>query len=199
MCSIKRGDFMGRKVFVSYKYKDSSVETLIGTIIPTWPSDYVKYIEENIINRENDLIYKGEGSDEDLSDKSEEYIWAHLKDKIYDSTVTVVLVSPNMKESNKWEKSQWIPWEISFSVKKTTRNNRTSQRNALLVVILPDSNGKYDYFNNLSLFRILDRNIKNGLAEVVNWEYFKINTQKCIDKAVQRLNDIDEDDIIKTV
>ena len=139
---------MGRKIFVSYKYKDSNVEELEDAVSPTWPNDYVSYIQEHIINDKSDNIYKGEQSDDDLSDKSEDYIWEHLKDKIYDSTVTIVLVSPNMKEPNKWERNQWIPWEISYSVKKTTRGGRTSQRNALLVVILPDKNNDIKDIDN---------------------------------------------------
>lgn len=190
---------MGRKIFVSYKYKDSNVEELEDAVSPTWPNDYVSYIQEHIINDKSDNIYKGEKSDEDLSDKSEDYIWEHLKDKIYDSTVTIVLVSPNMKEPNKWERNQWIPWEISYSVKKTTRGGRTSQRNALLVVILPDKNGEYSYYDDLKLFRILEKNINNGLANVVTWDNFTKYPNTSINKAVTNLNNIDEDLIIKSV
>lgn len=78
----------------------------------------------------------------------------------------------NMKETGKWHRSQWIPWEISFSVRETTRNNRTSHRNALLVVILPDKSGSYDYYNKNNLFPILKSNIENGYAYVVTWDDF---------------------------
>lgn len=52
------------------------------------------------------LIIRGENSDEDISTWSEDKIWNHLKGKIYDSTITIVLVSPNMKEERKWQQSQ---------------------------------------------------------------------------------------------
>lgn len=110
---------MGRKVFVSYKYKDSNVKAISGVMQPTWPCDYVDYIKNKILS--GDDVYKGENSDEDISSWSETAIWEHLKSKIYDSTITIVLISPNMKEANKWQRSQWIPWEISFSVRETTR------------------------------------------------------------------------------
>lgn len=190
---------MGRKIFVSYKYEDNNVQELLEAVSPTWPSDYVTYIQKHIINEQSDNIYKGERIGEDLSDKSEDYIWEHLKDKLYDSTVTIVLISPNMKEPNKWERSQWIPWEISYSIKKTTRGGRISHRNALIAVILPDKNGKYDYYENLILFRILQKNISNGLVYVTTWEDFKKYPNYNISRAVENLKNIDEDDIVKSI
>ncbi len=40
-----------------------------------------------------------------------------LKGKIYDSTITIVLVSPNMKENCKWQRSQWIPGKLVIQLK----------------------------------------------------------------------------------
>ena len=60
---------MGRKIFVSYKYKDSNVQQLPGVSGFTWVRDYVDYIAEHLIN--DGHIYKGEDNTEDLSDKSE--------------------------------------------------------------------------------------------------------------------------------
>ena len=172
---------MGRKVFVSYKYKDSNVKMIPNVTQPTWPCDYVDYVQKKVLS--NDDIYKGEKSDEDISSWSEEAIWNHLKNKIYDSTITIVLVSPNMKEAGKWQRSQWIPWEISFSVRETTRNNRTSHRNAVLAVILPDKNGSYSYYDKNNLFPILKSNIENGYVYVVTWDKFLTYPQMYMDLA----------------
>ena len=87
---------MGHKVFVSYKYKDYDVKKMPNVTQPTWPCDYVDYIQNNVLSSKD--VYKGENSDEDISSWSEERIWSHLKDKIYDSSITIVLISPNMSE-----------------------------------------------------------------------------------------------------
>ena len=161
---------MGRKVFVSYKFKDNDVRELPGVVQPTWPCDYVDYIKDKVLSDSD--IYKGENSDEDISSWPEYAIWNHLKDKIYDSSITIVLISPNMKEPNRHQRSQWIPWEISYSLRETTRNDRTSHNNAILAVVLPNKQGSYSYYNKDNLFPILKDNIRSGYIYVTNWEDF---------------------------
>lgn len=170
---------MGHKVFVSYKYRDYDVQALSTTAQPpTWPCDYVDYIQKYVLP--SDYIYKGEKSDEDISHLSDDRIWTHLKDKIYDSSITVVLISPNMKEPNRWQRSQWIPWEIAYSLRNTTRKDRTSHNNSILAVILPDKNGLYGYYNKNNLFPILKDNIDNGYIHVVTWAEFIKKPADCM-------------------
>lgn len=137
------------KIFISYKYHDSNVYKLKPDIEeifnPTTVRDYVNKIEDYFDAR-TDHTYKGEHDDEDLSGYAESTIWEKLKDRIFDSSVTIVLISPNMRNYYKSEKSQWIPWEISFSLKETERNNRISHSNAILAVVLPDRNNDFSYF-----------------------------------------------------
>jgi hypothetical protein len=140
---------MANKIFVSYKYSDSDVLSLksgLAEILdPTTVRSYIDLLE-TYFDKTEFAIYKGESDDEDLSDLSDDQIWERLKNRIFDSTVTIVMISPNMKETNHRDRSQWIPWEISYSLKETTRNDRTSHSNAVLAVVLPDSNGSYEYF-----------------------------------------------------
>jgi hypothetical protein len=140
---------MASKIFVSYKYKDKNVYPLRSQMEeafnPTTVRTYVDKLEE-YFDKASFAIYKGESDDEDLSYLDEDAIWEKLKERIYDSTVTIVMISPNMKEPYSSDRSQWIPLEISYSLKETTRNDRTSHSNAVLVVVLPDKNGNYSYF-----------------------------------------------------
>lgn len=111
--------------------------------------DYVTKFEDILDSSDN--IYKGESDGEDLSVLSDDTIWEKLKDRIYDSSVTVVFISPGMKENWKLERDQWIPWEVSYSLKEVSRKNKngqavTSRSNAMLAVVLPDSNGSYSYY-----------------------------------------------------
>lgn len=141
---------MGRKIFVSYKYADDQVESLPRCgLRKTVARDYVDEIED--ILRKTSHIYKGEHDGEDLSGLSDETIWEALKDRIYDSTLTIVLISPRMREEMKRDRDQWIPWEIAYSLRETSRrdaggNPVTSRTNAMMAVVLPDAAGSYDYY-----------------------------------------------------
>lgn len=176
---------MAHKVFVSYKYWDDDVAPIYGTFVgKTKVRDYVDWLE-NRFRENNEQIYKGEYDGEDLSDKTDEYIWRKLKDKIYDSSVTIVLISPNMREIGKWDKSQWIPWEISYSIREMPRNGCVSHSNAILAVVLPDKQGSYTYYDKLTLFKILKENIDIKYIPVVKWEDFRYDREYYIEKAIK--------------
>ncbi|MCD8205714.1 MAG: TIR domain-containing protein [Clostridia bacterium] len=177
---------MGHKVFVSYKYSDSDVKHKGKDPDKTTTArDYVDELEARIKALDG-YVYKGEENDEDLSEYADETIEKKLKDKMYDCTVTVLLISPNMKVPKKWERSQWIPWEISYSIKEETRNDRTSHSNAIVGVVLPDKNGSYEYQKTMSQFKIVRNNILNGYIEPVDWNKFIGNINGYIELAIKK-------------
>lgn len=58
---------------------------------------------------------------------------------MYDTSVTIVIISPHMKES------KWIDWEIEYCLKDETRKGRTSHNNGIVGVIMKYKGG-YDWF-----------------------------------------------------
>ena len=120
---------MARKTFISYKY--SEARDLRDRIIWALGDDAT--------------FYQGETSDSpDLTDTTTENIKRHLTDMMYNTSVTIVILSPNMKES------KWIPWEIAYSLKNTTRKGRTSHTNGVVGVIKKVS-GSYSWFKSTGI------------------------------------------------
>lgn len=115
---------MAHKTFISYKY--SEAQDLRDRIIEAMGDDA--------------SYYMGETSDSpDLTDTSTENIKRHLCDMMYNTSVTIVVISPHIKES------KWIDWEIEYSLSGYSRQGRTSHRNGVVGVI-QKVNGGYDWF-----------------------------------------------------
>lgn len=162
---------MGRNVFISYKYGDNRVLALPEINgRKTRVRDYVNLLENRFMDID-ELYWYGERDDESLIGMEKDAIRRELTDNIFPTSVTLVFISKGMK-SAKPENQQWIPWEVSYSLKEISRRNRTSQVNGLLLVILPDEENKYDYFVNngdcgvqllsyKNLFQVLEENFHN--------------------------------------
>jgi len=176
---------MGKKIFISYKYSDNLVKPLERTPLgeETTARDYVDEIQDKL--DESDHINKGERDDEDLSDLADTTIASKIGDKIFYSTVTIVLISKGMKENGVPEKEQWMPWEVSYSLREQSRQGQRSKTNAILAVVLPDKNGSYEFFitentqcnsrilKTVFLFQILRENMFN----IKNPDTYKCNGQ----------------------
>ena len=114
---------MARKTFISYKY--SEAWDVRGRILDALGDDA--------------SYYQGETAESpDLTDTSTENVKRVLTDMMYDTSVTIVVVSPNLKES------KWVDWEIEYCLKEITRNGRTSKTNGVLGVV-QQVNGGYDW------------------------------------------------------
>ena len=207
---------MGKKIFVSYKYADKDIRKITRDYFHTdTVRDYVNKLEDLI--GKND-IYKGESDNNDLSQLTDDSIWNELKEKIFDSSITIVLISPNMKTLWKDEKNQWIPQEISYSLKEITHNgNRKSKSNALIYVILPNQANSYNYFENnyywntvsyrySVIFDIMRNNLNNyryddsiSYAVIVKWDTFIKNYSFYIELAVQKQEHIKSYNICKQI
>jgi len=146
------------KIFITYKYGDDQVwqgldskywaeETdkrtgLVRKETKATGRAYANFLEE-IIGKEN--ILKGEKQDESLKGKSENQIWELLKPRVHDSSVTLVIISPNMKDNYEPESEQYMPNEIRYSLCEYDRGELTSATNALIGVITPNRAGNYEY------------------------------------------------------
>ncbi len=206
-------EMSANNIFVSYKYHDHDVKPLDGNK-NTVARDYVDYIE-NIFSASKKVYYRGEKDGDDMSNLSEETIHQRLSDKIFYTSVTVVLISPNMYDQSLPENRQWIPWEISYSLKENNRESGRSHMNAVLAVVLPDRNGRCDYaleehgchrtIRTDRFFPIIGKNMFNikrpdiitcecgcqiysgtcGYIPLVTWEIFVEDHYNCIQIALK--------------
>jgi hypothetical protein len=115
---------MARKTFISYKY--SEAQDLRDDIIKALGADAT--------------FYNGERSDSsDMTDLKTATIKKNLTDMMFNTSVLIVIISPNMKQS------KWIDWEIEYCLQNNTRKDRTSQTNGVVAVV-KKVNGGYGWF-----------------------------------------------------
>ncbi|MCD8208157.1 MAG: TIR domain-containing protein [Bacteroidales bacterium] len=181
---------MKYKIFTSYKYGDEDVKPLGGDY-KTTVRGYVDKFEDELnkckkIDKEDKFVFKGEEDGVDLSGHPRDEIRNKLSDKIYESTITVLFISPNMR-TDKPEDKQWIPWEMRYSLQRTCREGRKpSPENAVVAVILPDKSGSYRYHVGMRQFTIVKANIDNGYIQLVRWSRFLRRIKKLLDSAIAR-------------
>ncbi|MCG7435585.1 TIR domain-containing protein [Lysinibacillus fusiformis] len=114
---------MAHKTFISYKYSES--QELRDRIIKAFGTDAKYYLGET-------------SSSPDLTDTKTDNIKKNLKDMIYGTSVTIIIISPNMTDS------EWINWEIEYSLKEITREDKVSRTNGIVGIIMK-YNGGYSW------------------------------------------------------
>ena len=121
---------MSRKTFISYKHSEAQ-GLRDGIIRALGPGA---------------TYYRGETSaSPDLTDYTTTTIKEHLKDMIFDTSVTIVIISPHMKES------KWIDWEIEYSLTENSRHGRTSKSNGVVGVVMKYCGG-YNWFRDTQVY-----------------------------------------------
>lgn len=203
---------MARKTFISYKYSEAQ--------------DFRDQIIEAL--GEDAQFYKGETSDSpDRTDQATETIKEALKDMIWGTSVTIVIATPNMKDS------KWIDWEISYSLKEITRGDVTSHANGVVIVAAPDATGSYEWlitsstgddgctyksfqkgrlYDIINLNRFNEKNpnyvcetcqtvnrLSGHYMSIIPLNEFLGNPDKFIENAYQKSQDIDKYKICKEV
>ncbi len=202
---------MARKTFISYKYSES--KNLRDKIIRSLGADS-KY-------------YEGETADSpDQTDRQTETIKENLKEMLFDTSVTIVIVSPKIIESN------WIDWEIKYSLKEITRGESTSRINGIIGVIAK-SNGSYDwvakkeykedgcigiYYDNSKFYEIIYKNrfnlkeekyicevcqtystLEGSYISFISEDNFLDNPKRYIENAYDKSQNIDKYRITKEI
>lgn len=151
---------MAHKTFISYKYSES--RELRDRIIKSLGEDYSQY-------------YKGEnGFTDDMSSLEAETIKQKLSDMMFDTSVTIVILSPHMKESH------WIGWEVEYCLKHETRKDRTSHVNGVVGVI-KKVDGSYDWLKNYDTNCHGNSTISyntNYLLDIINNNHFNSDPKK---------------------
>jgi hypothetical protein len=148
---------MARETFIAYKYSEATD------------------LRDKIIKKLGDdaSYYQGETADSpDLTDTSTENIKESLKDMIFGTSVTIAIISPNLK------KSRWVDWEIEYSLKEYKRGNTTSRTNGIVGVVMK-VNGTYDWLisSSQNADGCSSRTIENSLLyDIIKNNRFNLNT-----------------------
>jgi len=199
---------MGRNIFVSYKYSDTLVRDMNKKDLKyvdgrlqfftrkTRVRDYVDELQK-IVGEEH--INLGEKDGESLADFADSTIESVLKKKIYKSSVTIVLISKGMKDSTMAEKDQWIPWEVSYSLRVVKREDSSSQMNAVLGVVLPDESGSYNWYYTPNSECNCVTHLTSKLFNILSNNMFNLKEQTFRECNGIKIHTTDEPSFIKTV
>ena len=190
---------MAHKTFISYKYRDVVED-----------KEYYN-LRDRIIRKLGDdaKFYRGENSSSPyLGDLQTETIKRKLSDMIYDTSVMIVILSPNMKQSD------WMEWEIKYALRNQPRNDRKSHPNGIVAVVQKQetygfmSDG-YAWFKNYlgnwdlsKTFSVIQSNrnnkksmapnyLSNNYIDIVTEDTFMLDPSRYIEDAYSKSQNID--------
>jgi hypothetical protein len=128
----------------------------------------------------------------DMTDLATDTIKEKLKDMIFPTSVTIVVISPNMK------KSDWMEGEIKYSLRTQTRGLRTSRPNGIVCVVQKSDEGNCDWARATNgggwlkskFFSVLYDNIESGYIKIVAEGTFLDDISKYIEIAAKADKDL---------
>lgn len=148
---------MARETFIAYKYSEAT--ELRDEILEKLGND-ARY-------------YQGETAESpDMSGDKIDRIKNSLKNMIFQTSVTIVIISPNLKNSD------WVDWEIQYSLKEYKRQSTTSRTNGIIGVVMK-YNGGYDWLISSSQKTdgCTTRYIDNSkLYDIIKGNRYNLNT-----------------------
>ena len=195
---------MARETFISYKYSD---------VVEGHENNNLR---DRIIKKLDGAgrFYNGEKKfSEDLSGYSAYTIKEYLKEMIKGTTVTIVILSPNVLFS------KWVDWEIQYSLREIPFDDYTSHTNGIVAVVqknpdiwgnnyswMEDICGNWDLNRCPKLIRDNRGNKKNWASwslaydyiEIVSEDKFLINPNKYIEEAYMKSQNINSYKLTKS-
>jgi hypothetical protein len=165
------------KVFVSFHHGDPTIDPQCGQ----------RYKErfEHLFSTYFDATITKSVQDGDIKDGiATETTRQKIRDEyIADATVTIVLIGPET-----WKRKH-VDWEISSSIRDTSRNPRCGLLGILLPTY-PDYNREKNQYNPNTVPPRLYSNIKSGFASIHVWNESPSIVQNWIHEAFLRRNKI---------
>ena len=200
---------MAHKTFISYKYSEAT------------------NVRDAILQAlgESATYYQGETADSpDLTDESTLTIKTKLSNMMYGTSVTIVVLSPQIKTS------KWVDWEIEYCLKEISRKGRISKANGLVGVV-QKVNGNYDWIitkeckddccsvrrvDDKKLYPIINKNrfnlrnksykcsrcrtydlLSDSYMSIIEEDDFLKNSQKYIENAFKKAENSDKFELTK--
>ncbi|MFK5883826.1 MAG: TIR domain-containing protein [Candidatus Izemoplasma sp.] len=190
---------MKKSIFISFKYSESLKfkNKLTGLLGSREYRFYGQKFENPIITIEN-----------------EEIVFNTLSDKIFQTHVTIVLITQGVLDST------WIPKEIAYSLKEIKKGKAT-RRSGVIGVIIPKKGNDYSYIMNKNKYGefsikksllpdIIKNNINNELTgksktdfdynsfiSIYRWDDFSKRAEEIIDIAYLKATEYRKDYLIR--
>ena len=195
---------MANKVFISFRFSDGN--------------DYKQKLEQKF--EELDYVIN-KSENEDRSDMSEATIQKYLYEKLQDTSITIVILTPNAinyKKDVSGNIDDWLYDELRYSLENRVGN----QTNGIITLYVPESKSTVIFketekvttiadFDNLvrkNMFNIKDEHkhcktpnhydrLKDNYISLIEFDEFHKNPNIYIDSAIEKRSRLKQFDLVK--